>query len=63
MKKCSICKLDNMKEIEITTRGAFKVIEIPKGITINPKSSKIKKYLCLECGYIDLYIDDFEKFK
>lgn len=63
MKKCSVCKSENIKEIEIVTRGAFTAIEIQEGLSFNPKSSKIKKYLCLNCGYINLYVEDFEKFR
>lgn len=63
MKKCSVCKSQNIKEIEIVTRGAFTAIEIQEVVSFNPKSTKIKKYLCLDCGCINLYAEDFEKFR
>ncbi|KLE16280.1 hypothetical protein [Clostridium sp. C8] len=63
MKICSVCKSEDIKEIEIVTKGAFTAIEIPKKIEVSPKSLKIKKYLCLNCGYISLYAEDFAKFK
>ncbi|WP_411169415.1 hypothetical protein ACH36K_02420 [Clostridium sp. MB05] len=63
MKICSACKSQNLKEIEIVLKGAFTAVEIPKKITINPKNSKIRKYMCLDCGYINLYAEEFEKFK
>lgn len=63
MKICSACKSQDIKAIEIVTKGSFTAIEIPTRIELNPKSLKIKKYLCLNCGYINLYAEDFKKFK
>ena len=63
MKLCNACKSENIKEIEIVTRGAFTAIEVSNGISLNPKSSKINKYVCLDCGCINLYAKDFQKFK
>ncbi|MBB6623690.1 hypothetical protein H7E67_09630 [Clostridium gasigenes] len=63
MKICSVCKSANIKEVEIVTRGAFTVIELTKKAVIMPKSSIIEKKLCLDCGHIDLYAENFQKFK
>lgn len=60
---CSVCKSDNLKEVEISLRGDFTIVEKTNKIKILPKSSKILKMLCLECGYINLYADDFQKFR
>lgn len=63
IKKCAACGSFNTKKVEIVTRGAFTLTKEVKGIDLSPVSTKINKYVCLDCGYISLYAEDVSKFK
>jgi predicted nucleic-acid-binding Zn-ribbon protein len=62
-KKCIACQSEHMKKVEIITRGAFSLIGENTGFSLWPKTSKIDKYVCLDCGYINLYAADLSVFK
>lgn len=51
-KKCIACQSEQLKEVDIITKGAFAIIEKGNKFSINPPKSKIIKYVCLDCGYI-----------
>lgn len=61
--KCIACQSEQLKEVNIVTKGAFTVIEKENKFSINPTSSKIIKYVCLDCGYISLYAENMTIFR
>lgn len=63
IKKCIACHSEQLKEVNIVTKGAFTLIENVDKFSINPPSSKIIKYVCLDCGYIGLYAEDITIFR
>ena len=58
IKKCAVCQSEKLKEVQIVTKGAFSLIERTNKFSVFPLSSKIIKYVCLDCGYINLYAED-----
>lgn len=62
-KRCANCKSENFIEVDITTRGAFTLVPKSNKCKIMPVSSQIKKYLCLDCGYISLYAENKDFIK
>lgn len=62
-KKCVACQSEKLKEVQIVTKGAFTLIEKTNKFSILPLSSKIIKYVCLDCGYINLYAENKTIFK
>ncbi len=53
-KCCVNCKSYNIKQVDITTRGSFKLIAKSDKFSIAPPSTNINKYVCLECGCVSL---------
>jgi len=62
-KKCIACQSEKLKEVDIITKGAFRLIEDRNKFSINPQTSKIIKLVCLNCGFINLYAEDYSIFK
>jgi len=62
-KKCIACQSEELKEVNIVTKGAFTVIDNGNKFSMNPPSSKIIKYVCLDCGYISLYAENTTIFR
>jgi len=59
VKKCVACQSEQLKQVDIITRGEeFRLIENGK-FTITPQTQKIIKFVCLNCGFINLYAEDY----
>ena len=60
MKECIACHSGQIKQIEIITRDdEFTLIENSKVVDSPPKSQKIIKFVCLNCGFINFYAEDY----
>jgi len=63
-KKCVACHSVQVKEVGILTSGKVSfLLKLPIKFAISPPKSKIRNYLCLDCGHINLYADDISIFK
>lgn len=59
MKKCIACQSEQLKQVDIIARGEeFILIENGK-FPISPQTQKILKFVCLNCGFINLYAEDY----
>jgi hypothetical protein len=66
MKKiCNQCQTEMIDDCKVTVEGDLSGIKISqkrKGL-FNNVSAKPKASVCPNCGYVALYIDEFNKFK
>ncbi|WP_407311534.1 hypothetical protein [Desulfosporosinus sp. SB140] len=62
MKECIACHSGQIKQVDIITRDKeFTLIENSEAV-VSPqsdKSHKIIKFVCLNCGFINLYAEDY----
>ncbi|AFQ43764.1 hypothetical protein Desmer_1797 [Desulfosporosinus meridiei DSM 13257] len=59
MKECIACHSGQIKQVDIKTRDdAFILIENSE-VVVNPQSQNIIKFVCLNCGFINLYAEDY----
>lgn len=59
MKECIACHSSQIKQVDIIiSDNAFTLIENSEAVA-NPQSQKIKKFVCLNCGFINLYAEDY----
>ena len=66
MKKiCHQCQTEMIDDCIVSSEGdmaGIKIIQKRKGLFKNV-SAKAKASVCTNCGYVALYIDEFNKFK
>lgn len=66
MKKiCHQCQTEMIDDCKVTVEGdmsGVKITQRRKGL-FNNVSARTKAYVCTNCGYVALYIDEFDKFK
>ncbi|MCB8817885.1 MULTISPECIES: hypothetical protein [Desulfosporosinus] len=59
MKECIACHSGQIKQVDIKTRDdVFTLIENSE-VVVNPQSQNIIKFVCLNCGFINLYAEDY----
>lgn len=59
MKECIACHSGQIKQVEIIAKGEeFTLIENSEA-AVNPQTHKIIKFVCLNCGFINLYAEDY----
>lgn len=59
MKECIACHSGQIKQVDIITKDEeFVLIENREAVD-SPKSHKIIKFVCLNCGFINLYAEDY----
>jgi len=66
MNKCPKCGSNNIDEGKLAGGGSLYLEYLSKkSKLLNKKGCSTKAYICLRCGYIELYADEknFEKFK
>lgn len=60
MKECIACHSGQIKQVDIKTRDdEFTLIENSELVASPPQSQKIIKFVCLNCGFINLYAEDY----
>ncbi|KLU64412.1 hypothetical protein DEAC_c36140 [Desulfosporosinus acididurans] len=60
MKECIACHSGQIKQVDIITKDdAFILLENSEVVDSPPQSQKIIKYVCLNCGFINLYAEDY----
>lgn len=59
MKECIACHSGQIKQVDIVTKDdVFTLIENSE-VVVSPQSQKIIKFVCLNCGFINLYAEDY----
>ncbi|EHQ90692.1 hypothetical protein DesyoDRAFT_3699 [Desulfosporosinus youngiae DSM 17734] len=59
MKECIACHSGQIKQVDIITRDdVFTLIENSEAI-LSSQTQKIIKFVCLNCGFINLYAEDY----
>jgi ssDNA-binding Zn-finger/Zn-ribbon topoisomerase 1 len=63
--KCNLCQTEMIKDCGVNVQYDLTGITISKKGTgfFNKVTAKTKAAVCPNCGYVALYIDDYEKFK
>ncbi|MDQ7096291.1 hypothetical protein REC12_22105 [Desulfosporosinus sp. PR] len=59
MKECIACHSGQIKQVDIITKDKeFTFIENSEAVA-STQSHKIIKFVCLNCGFISLYAEDY----
>ena len=59
MKECIACHSGQIKQVDIITKDdVFTLIE-KREVSVSPEGQKIIKFVCLNCGFINLYAEDY----
>ncbi|WP_374723397.1 hypothetical protein [Calidifontibacillus erzurumensis] len=62
---CNQCQTEMINDCRVTVEAdisGIKITQKGKGL-FNNVSAKLKASVCPNCGYVALYVDDFNKFK
>lgn len=60
MKECVACHSGQIKQVDIiTSDDVFTLIENSEVVDSPQQSQKIIKFVCLNCGFINLYAEDY----
>ena len=63
MRKCIRCEGEMLENLEImVSNGGYGIDIREKGLFKN-SLGKVKCGVCLECGYVEIYLEDLEKLK
>ncbi|MGG1215909.1 acetyltransferase [Priestia endophytica] len=64
MKTCIKCNSELTKAHISGIQGEFEINKKPRGFfKDSPIYSKVSSYVCSECGYLEFYVEQPEKFK
>lgn len=59
MKECIACHSGQINQVDIITKDdVFTLIE-KREASVSPEGQKIIKFVCLNCGFINLYAEDY----
>ncbi|MCE4093207.1 hypothetical protein ABE112_27780 [Priestia aryabhattai] len=64
MKHCIKCNNELTKAYISGIQGEFEINKKPRGFfKDSPIYSKVSSYVCSNCGYLEFYVENPEKFK
>jgi predicted nucleic-acid-binding Zn-ribbon protein len=59
MKECIACHSGQIKQVDIVPKDGVLTFIEKSEIIVSPQSQKIIKFVCLNCGFINLYAEDY----
>ena len=64
MKTCIKCSNELTKAYISGIQGAFEINKKSRGFFMDsPNFSKVSTYVCSNCGYLEFYVEEPDKFK
>jgi predicted nucleic-acid-binding Zn-ribbon protein len=59
MKECIACHSGQIKQVDIVPKDGVLTFIEKSEVIVSPQSQKIIKFVCLNCGFINLYAEDY----